>query len=314
MAKVVVAAESPAVRRILGSVLRQDGHQILTAADGVSAVQEIYRGQPDAVVLDVALPRLSGFAAARLLKDDWRTADIPLVLLTAPDATSDRYWAVRCGADRCLGKDFQARELTMTVAELAGRAGARRHPEPVQVGAEDLLARVGALLDRRLFEATVVGELTGVAAGCPDVGEAAVGLLSALGGFVDYDLAAVLLIDERVVHVAVARPASRAHYEELLVAVAEAAQATAELTCAVADLEVRVADPDHRLGSDEDRRMATFLSMPLRDETGRLIAELGLSSATANAFTGSTLAALRLLSTPAARVIAGARPAGALAG
>ena len=81
-------------------------------------MQAVLQHQPDAVVLDVQMPRVSGFIAARLLKDDWQTADIPVVMLTSLDAASDRYWAGQAGVDRYLTKDFEAPELAGTIEEV----------------------------------------------------------------------------------------------------------------------------------------------------------------------------------------------------
>ena len=54
------------------------------------------------------MPRVSGYVAARVLKDDWQTADIPVLLLTSLDAASDRYWGEHVGAEAFLTKDFEA--------------------------------------------------------------------------------------------------------------------------------------------------------------------------------------------------------------
>src|SRR4051812_49643535 len=97
MPTVVIADDSPTLRRIVSSVLTRDGFEVVQAEDGVQAVQTVFRVMPDAVVLDVQMPRLSGYVAARLLKDDWQTAEIPVVLLTSLDAASDRYWGNQPG-------------------------------------------------------------------------------------------------------------------------------------------------------------------------------------------------------------------------
>ena len=81
----------------------------------------MFRTKPDAVVLDVQMPRVSGYVAARVLKDDWRTADIPVILLTSLDAASDRYWGAQVGADRFLTKDFEAPQLVEAVREVIRR-------------------------------------------------------------------------------------------------------------------------------------------------------------------------------------------------
>ena len=69
---------------------------------------------------------VSGYVAARLLKDDWQTAEIPVVLLTSLDAACDRYWGEQTGADRFLTKDFEAPQLVAAIAEVhRGRRRAR---------------------------------------------------------------------------------------------------------------------------------------------------------------------------------------------
>ena len=71
--KVVIADDSPTLRRIVSSVLTREGYEVIVATDGIEAVQAVFREQPDAVVLDVQMPRVSGYVAARVLKDDWQT-------------------------------------------------------------------------------------------------------------------------------------------------------------------------------------------------------------------------------------------------
>ena len=107
MPRIVIADDSPTLRRIVSSVLTSAGHEVVQAEDGVDAVQAVFREQPDAVVMDVQMPRVSGYVATRLLKDDWQTQEIPVVLLTSLDAASDRYWGSKTGADGYLTKDFE---------------------------------------------------------------------------------------------------------------------------------------------------------------------------------------------------------------
>src|SRR3954453_269740 len=98
MPTVVIADDSPTLRRIVSSVLTRDGFEVVQAEDGVQGVQTVFRVMPDTIVLDVQMPRVSGYVAARLLKDDWQTAEIPVILLTSLDAASDRYWGSQAGA------------------------------------------------------------------------------------------------------------------------------------------------------------------------------------------------------------------------
>src|SRR4051812_46867212 len=199
MATIVIADDSPTLRRIVSSVLMKDGHEVVQAEDGVEAVQAVFRTQPDVVILDVQMPRVSGYVAARLLKDDWQTADIPVILLTSLDAASDRYWGAQTGADRYLTKDFEAPDLTGAVSEVIDAAVAARdgrpplRPDAVELTDEDVLSRVCDLLDRKLFETSVAAEVTALAATSHGFEQTVADVLGVVRRFVDYDLAAVLL-------------------------------------------------------------------------------------------------------------------------
>src|SRR5438552_13672482 len=126
MPTVVIADDSATLRRIVSSVLTRDGFEVVQAEDGVEAVQTVLRTMPDAVILDVQMPRVSGYVAARVLKDDWQTADIPVILLTSLDAATDRYWGALVGADRFLSKDFEAPQLVLAVREVVRAADESR--------------------------------------------------------------------------------------------------------------------------------------------------------------------------------------------
>jgi CheY-like chemotaxis protein len=296
-------------------VLSREGFDVVPAEDGVEAVQTVFRTMPDAVVLDVQMPRVSGYVAARLLKDDWQTAAIPVILLTSLDAASDRYWGAQTGADRYLTKDFEAPQLVEAVQQViataeaaAGRPGLKA--DPLELSADDVLSRVCDLLDRKLFETSVAADVTALAATTHGFEHTVAGVLEVLRRFVDYDLASVLLLDEQASYVAVANETSQAHYSEFIAAAADAAAAAAGVDVNVGSLDIKLADPTGLLGEEEDARMATFLSMPLKGHGGRIIGVVALSSGTKNAFGETALATLRLIDGPAAIVIDNARLAG----
>src|SRR4051812_8040337 len=315
MPTVVIADDSPTLRRIVTSVLSREGFDVIAAEDGVEAVQTVFRTMPEVVILDVQMPRVSGYVAARLLKDDWQTADIPIVLLTSLDAASDRYWGAQTGADHYLTKDFEAPQLVEAVRDVIAAADASRdgrpalRPDPLEISSDDVLSRVCDLLDRKLFETSVAADVTALAATTHGFEHTVAGVLDVLKRFVDYDLATVLLLDEQTSYVAIASETSQAHYGELLAAAADAAAASGRDVAAEA-LDVRVADPAGLLGADDESRMLTFLSMPMRGHGGRIVGVLALSSGTKNAFGETALATLRLIDGPAAIVIDNARLAG----
>jgi DNA-binding response OmpR family regulator len=315
MPSVVIADDSPTLRRILTSVLSREGFDIVPAEDGVAAVQEVFRTMPDVVVLDVQMPRVSGYVAARLLKDDWQTADIPVILLTSLDAASDRYWGAQTGADRYITKDFEAPQLVAAVHEVIEsanqlRGGAMLRAEPSDLSDDDVLSRVCDLLDRKLFETSVAAEVTSLAATTHGIEQTVAGVLDVLKRFVDYDLASVVLAQERTAYVAVAQQSSERQYSSMLNASVEALTSASGESITAADLDLRLADPDRLLGDEDDRDMATFLSMPLKGHGGHVVGLIALSSGQKNAFGETALGTLRLVDSPAALVIDNARLAG----
>jgi twitching motility two-component system response regulator PilH len=316
MPTVVIADDSPTLRRIVTSVLSKDGFDVVQAEDGVSAVQQVFATMPDAIVLDVQMPRVSGYVAARLLKDDWQTADIPIILLTSLDAASDRYWGAQTGADRYFTKDFEAPQLVAAVREVIDAAkekaqGRVLKADPVELADDDVMSRVCDLLDRKLFETSVASEVTALAATTHGFEQTVAGVLEVLRRFVDYDLASVLLLEEQTAYVAVAQETSQAQYAELLNAAVDGLGVVSGSEMSVGDLELRLADPQGLLGEEDDERgMATFLSMPLRGHGGAVVGLLALSSGQKNAFGETALSTLRLIDGPAAIVIDNARLAG----
>jgi len=312
MPTVLIADDSPTLRRIVSSVLQREGFEVVLAEDGVEAVQGVFRTQPDAVIIDVQMPRLSGYVAVRLLKDDWQTADIPMIILTSLDAASDRYWGAQTGADTFLTKDFEAPELVAAVRRVLAAAEEKRagrppvRADPVEIGDDEVLARVCELLDRKLFEASISAEMTRVAADVRGFEQTVAAVLTVLGRIVDYDLAAVCMLDDKATYLTVAKESSHQQYTEFFGAIADAATQVTGRPVMVQDLVPRVADRDGLLGQEDEGRMATFLSMPLR-AGGRVVGCLALSSAAKNAFGESSLNTLRLVEQPAALVISNAR-------
>ncbi len=327
MSKIVIADDSPTLRRIVTSVLTREGHEVIAAEDGIGAVQAVFSHQPDAVVLDVQMPRVSGFIAARVLKDDWQTADVPVVMLTSLDAASDRYWAGQAGVDRYLTKDFEAAELAGTIADVLEAARAARggraplRADPVELTEQDVLSKVCDLLDRKLFESSVAQSVTAIAATADGLEASVAALLGVLQRFVSYDLAAVLLGAEQTAYVAVGAPTATEHYAAFLGGCAQSLSSYGGQNLGVAELTTRVAqaggsvveDPDDLPGGAEASAMSTYLSMPLRGARGAVVGVLALSSAQVNAFGETALSTLKVIEGPAAIVIDNARLSGSRA-
>lgn len=112
---VLLAEDDRALRRYLEIVLRRDGYEVLTAADGLEAMKVLLSQTVDAVVTDANMPHLSGPELCRFLREHPRLQDIPVVLLSGTDAAEQTQEA---GADLYLSKPVPAAELSASLARL----------------------------------------------------------------------------------------------------------------------------------------------------------------------------------------------------
>jgi two-component system, OmpR family, response regulator MprA len=120
MARVLVVDDEPAVRRALERALTLDNYSVELAADGQEALDALAASPPDAVVLDIAMPRVDGLEVARRMR---RAGDrTPILMLTARDAIDDRVTGLDVGADDYLVKPFALRELQARLRALLRRS------------------------------------------------------------------------------------------------------------------------------------------------------------------------------------------------
>ena len=87
MAKILVADDEQNVRFLLGDLLRQYHHDVVTVADGEKAMIEVQRFMPDLIILDIMMPKLDGYGVQKKLFEDYSTRKIPIIILTAMGKT-----------------------------------------------------------------------------------------------------------------------------------------------------------------------------------------------------------------------------------
>ncbi len=121
MARVLVVDDEPAVRRALERALKLDSYDVELAADGEEALDKLVQTDIDAVVLDIAMPRLDGLEVARRMRQAGDRT--PVLMLTARDAIDDRVEGLDVGADDYLVKPFALRELQARLRALLRRTG-----------------------------------------------------------------------------------------------------------------------------------------------------------------------------------------------
>ncbi|HEX3783145.1 MAG TPA: response regulator transcription factor [Pseudonocardiaceae bacterium] len=120
--RILVVDDDRAVRESLRRSLQFNGYQVELASDGVAAMEQIQAQRPDALVLDVMMPRLDGLEVCRRLRSTGD--DLPVLVLTARDAVSDRVAGLDAGADDYLPKPFALEELLARLRALLRRASA----------------------------------------------------------------------------------------------------------------------------------------------------------------------------------------------
>jgi chemosensory pili system protein ChpA (sensor histidine kinase/response regulator) len=116
--RVLVVDDSLTVRKITTRLLQREGYKVATAKDGADALEQLRADVPDAILLDIEMPRMDGFEFTRTIKRDPRTAEIPIVMITSRSAEKHRSRARELGVDRYLGKPFQEEELLQHLSEL----------------------------------------------------------------------------------------------------------------------------------------------------------------------------------------------------
>ena len=117
----LVVDDEPAVRQALGRALKFEGYETEMAEDGVQALTSVAERPPDAIVLDVAMPRLDGLEVCRRLRAGGDNT--PILVLTARAAVSERVAGLDAGADDYLVKPFALEELLARLRALLRRVG-----------------------------------------------------------------------------------------------------------------------------------------------------------------------------------------------
>ena len=116
-AAVMVVDDSLTVRKIAGRLLARHGYHVLTAKDGVDALEQLGDVMPDVMLLDIEMPRMDGFDLARNIRADSRLKHIPIIMITSRTADKHRQHAKEIGVNHYLGKPYDEEELLACIRE-----------------------------------------------------------------------------------------------------------------------------------------------------------------------------------------------------
>ncbi len=104
---VMIVDDSPTIRKILGLTLERAGYKVVAEPDGESAIERLAQLVPDLILLDIAMPKLDGYEVCKRIKQDPRTASVPVVMLSGKGAYFDKVKGHMAGAMEYLTKPFE---------------------------------------------------------------------------------------------------------------------------------------------------------------------------------------------------------------
>ncbi|UCC63092.1 MAG: response regulator [Anaerolineae bacterium] len=121
--KILVAEDDKDIRELIFFTLRLAGYDVWTASDGVEAIELAQEILPDLILMDVRMPRMTGYAACEIIKQKESLQDIPIVFLSAKGQEAEIQQGIDVGAEAYILKPFAPVELMSQVKELLSAAG-----------------------------------------------------------------------------------------------------------------------------------------------------------------------------------------------
>jgi CheY-like chemotaxis protein len=161
MALIIVMEDDAGTRTLVASVLKKDGHQVLTANDGTQGMQLVGPNHPDLIISDVQMPGMNGFQMLAALRADAKTAGIPVILLTSLQERAHMRIGMTSGADDYITKPFRPGELREAVAAQLNKRAVQANLQTMAVDA----AVQWALVEQKhhlaqLYEERLAAELS----------------------------------------------------------------------------------------------------------------------------------------------------------
>lgn len=308
--KILIADDSPTIVEMLRFFLEKEGYETVVAKDGIEAIEQAYRELPDLMLLDVLMPKMNGYQVCRLLKGDENISYIPVIMLTSQDQPKDKFWGLQTGADEYIIKDFESDELFNSIIRVLEKSKKQREKKPVeapQTTIDNILYRLNGLLDKKLFQTTILNELNSIARtqdNCEDVIKEILGLLNRV---VNYHLGAVLLEQNEMMNMMVYenQPVSENFINESITNITEAGTTKAGFSIRKDNLKittVKSTTTKTRGGENYPERAKSFLTIPMRAHKS-VIGILYLAGTLENAFNAETIELLDIITNEASIVI-----------
>ncbi|MDR3615685.1 MAG: response regulator [Candidatus Obscuribacterales bacterium] len=196
--RLLLIEDSPTQLMTIKRTLEAEGYQILEARNGAEGLARAYTELPDLIISDVVMSGINGYQLCRLVKNDPDLAVTPVILLTKLDGSVDRFWGLKSGAERYIPKEPGFPNLIKAVRELLAESqvqprlrilgDAGRNPT-----SEEINNRLNQLLERLLFEATIVDEVRRIGEDILDLEVITEKLFALLSSIITYQSCALVV-------------------------------------------------------------------------------------------------------------------------
>lgn len=123
MAKILIAEDERDIRELIAFTLQFAGHEAISVANGAEAVEKALEISPDLILMDVRMPKMTGYQACEALKQRPETKDIPVIFLSAKGQESEIQEGLDVGAVDYILKPFAPDDLTEQVERILGEMG-----------------------------------------------------------------------------------------------------------------------------------------------------------------------------------------------
>ena len=322
--KVLIADDSTTIVGVVEFLLESQGYDVVTASDGIEAIAKIYETQPDLVLLDIEMPKMTGYQVCRLLKGNEATKTIPIIILTSRGQKKDRFWGLSTGADDFITKDFETEEELFSKIESvlqrkipSKKISTGKAPEALnkqqssEIGTPitevSLLEQVNHILDHQLFQATIVNELSYLAINMHSFFTTIHSLFNLLAKVCEFQVASIFLTEEKLYNIFLymVPPVSRHFLQTVKQRVITVYKEYQPLE-SVENIEVTILKDSAQETQEEpvsrEEQVATFFALPLKVRNS-VIGVLALGSTKENALSAETVETLRVFTNEASIVL-----------
>jgi chemosensory pili system protein ChpA (sensor histidine kinase/response regulator) len=121
----MIVDDSVTVRKVTSRLMERQGWKVVTAKDGLDAVEQLQDIYPDIVLLDIEMPKMDGFEVLRTARRDARLKNLPIIMITSRTGEKHKQQAFALGVNAYLGKPFQEAGLMSTIEEVLAETKAQ---------------------------------------------------------------------------------------------------------------------------------------------------------------------------------------------